>query len=63
MSTLHFEFYSKHGSDNAENINVASLSSLQVIHIPSLHLQPKILVLLKELIDKYQMKLKENTKG
>lgn len=54
-STLHFEFYSDRGLDNAENFNGASLSGLQVIHIPDLHLQPNELVLLKELIDKYQI--------
>ena len=52
-STLHFEFYYERGPDNAENLNAASLLGLQVIHIPDLHLQPKYLVLLKELIDKY----------
>ena len=54
-STLHFEFYFERGSDNAENLNTASLLGLQVIHIPDLHLQPKGMVLLKELIDKYQI--------
>ena len=47
-STLHFEFYYERGPANAENLNVASLLGLQVIHILDLHLQPKDLVLLKE---------------
>ena len=54
-STLHFEFYSERGSNNVENLNAASLLGLQVIHSPDLHLQPKYLVLLKELINKYQI--------
>ena len=52
---LHFQFYYECGPNNAENLNTASLLGLQVIHIPNLHLQPKYLVLLKELIDKYQI--------
>ena len=52
-STLHFEFYSKRGIDNAKNLNAPSLLGLQVIRIPNFHLQPKDLVLLKDLIDQY----------
>ena len=55
-STLHFEFYSERGLDNAKNLNVAIPLGLQVIHIPDLHLQPKDLVLIKELIYKYQIR-------
>ena len=54
-SNLHLEFYSERGPNNAENLNAASLLGLQVIHIPNFNLQPKYLLLLKELIDKYQI--------